>query len=192
MRIIKLHSFTLIELLISVSIFAILMIVISGVYFSSIDKHAMALNLQLVSEDLNYATEIMKKDIKDSYIMASSIDGTTIYLSHPTKNVVLGGCTSENFDKSECLQYKFNANTKKIEVRANGDSGFIPLTSSNTEIENLKFQIDATSGNLADQPKITISIKAKAKNDPQKLSQIILQTTVSQQRDIINLYQGAL
>ncbi len=191
MNIKKSYSFTLIELLVSVSIFVILMILISVIYFSSMDKHTMALNLQLVSEDLNYAMEVMKRDIKDSYIMASSIDQTIIYLNSPAKNVG-PNCTIVNFNKLDCLHYKFNPDTKRIEVMANGDSDFVPLTSSNTEILAFKFQVDATAGNLYDQPKVTINLKARAKNDLRNVSQITLQTTVSQQKDIINLYQGAL
>lgn len=180
-------NFSLIELLISVSIFVVLMITTTSLYFSSIEKHTMALNLQSVTEDIKYATEAMKKDIKNSYIMALSTDGKTIYLNNKTKNF---GSNCEPGNLLDCLQYRFNSTENQIEVKANGDSGFVPLTSSNIIIENFSFYIDnAIANNDSKQPKVTIKFKAKAKNDSKNLSEVSFQTTVSQ-KEIGNLYQG--
>jgi hypothetical protein len=149
----------------------------------------MALQTQLVNEDLKYAMEIMGRDIKESYIMASSTDGKTIYLNHPTKNIDDANCTLGGV--VGCLQYKFNSTDGRIEVEGKNDSDFVPLTSSKIIVESVNFIINATKDEIKDQPKITISIKAKAKNDPKNLSELLLQTTISQ-KEILNLYQGAL
>lgn len=179
-------NFSLIELLISVSIFVVLMITTTSLYLSSIAKHTMALNLQSVTEDIKYATEVMKKDIKESYIMALSTDGKTIYLNNKTKNV---GSNCKPDSLLDCLQYRFNSTENQIEAKANGDLDFVPLTSSNIVIENFSFYIDTIARDNSEQPKVTIIIKAKAKNDPQNLSEVSFQTTVSQ-KEIGNLYQG--
>jgi len=210
-------SFTLIEILVSITIFTFLIMAALGVYITSITKHRQALKSQVVNEELQYVVEITSRDINisDGYLMASrdsDVDTRidTIYLNHPTKKIVgaectgLGGvdcdkccnqpaqCDVDLFSCECCLQYRFNSTDNTIEVKGKGDSDFVALTSSRIEIENVYFNIDSViAGNLARQPKITILIKAKEKNDILGTSEIILQTTITQ-REIFNLYQGAI
>lgn len=152
------------------------------------DRHIVALQVQTVNEELRYAMEVMARDIKDSYVMASGTE-PIIYLYHPTKNFNNSECTTSGF--LGCLQYKYNSVDKRIEVKGKDDSNFVPLTSSNIEVEKLIFNIDATAGNASDQPKVTILIKAKEKKDSKGQSETSIQTTVNQ-KETINLYQGTL
>lgn len=182
-------SFTLIELITSITVFVLLVISTLGIYATSITKHRQVLESQVVNEDLKYAMEMMTRDIRDSSVMASSTDGNTIYLFHPTKNIddatcVVGGYTG-------CLQYKFNNSMWRIEVKGKGDLNFVPLTSSKIIVEEVNFFIDAEVGNSQDQPMTIILIKAKAKNEKGGSSEIILQTATNQ-RKIGNSYQGAI
>lgn len=154
------------------------------------DRHIVALQVQTVNEELRYAMEVMARDIKDSYVMASGTEPIILYLYHPTKNNTNNGvCTTSGF--LGCLQYQYNSVDKRIEVMGKDDSNFVPLTSSNIEVEKLIFNIDATGGNASDQPKVTILIKAKEKKDSKGQSETSIQTTVNQ-KETINLYQGIL
>jgi len=186
-------AFTLIELLISVSIFVIFSMVIMDIYFSSIDRHTVALQIQTVNQELRYAMEVIARDIKDGYLMASKDnngDGIDqIYIYHPTKNIDNNNCKISGF--TGCLQYKFNTTEKRIETMGSGDSSFVPLTSSRIKVEKVNFYIDDIVGSTSEQPKVTILISAKEKNDLENQSVIFLQTTVNQ-KETVNLYQGSL
>jgi len=186
-------AFTLIELLVSVSIFVIFTLAIMDIYFSSIDRHTVALQIQTVNQELRYAMEVIARDIKDGYLMASKDnngDGIDqIYIYHPTKNIDSNNCKISGV--TGCLQYKFNTVDKRIETMGSGDSSFVPLTSSRIKVEKVNFYIDDIVGSTSEQPKVTILISAKEKNDLENQSVIFLQTTVNQ-KETVNLYQGSL
>jgi type II secretory pathway pseudopilin PulG len=186
----KRTNFTLIEILIAVGIFIILVVAAMNIYAVSVQRHRQGLKIQTVIEELSYPIEVMARDIKGSYIMASSLDKNTIYLNHPTKNINSPTCKIDNYPNG-CLQYRFNSAENRIEVQGEDDSDFVPLTSSKIIVEDASFNIDITPGEVQDQPKITVLIKAKEKNDLQNLSETFLQITISQ-KEIINLYRGAL
>lgn len=188
------NAFTLIELLVSVSIFVIFTLAIMSIYFSSIERHTVSLQIQTVNEELRYAIEVMTRDIKAGYLMASkdnNSDGNIdqIYIYHPTKNINSNNCKISGV--TGCLQYKFNTVDKRIEVQGNGDSTFVPLTSSNIIVWKMNFYIDDIVGSTSEQPKVTILINAREKNDPNDQSNILLQATVNQ-KETVNLYQGPL
>lgn len=192
------NAFTLIELLVSVSIFVIFTLAIMSIYFSSIERHTVALQIQTVNEELRYAIEVMTRDIKAGYLMASkdnNSDGNIdqIYIYHPTKNINSNNCkiSGVTVGVTGCLQYKFNTVDKRIEVQGNGDSTFVPLTSSNIIVWKMNFYIDDIVGSTSEQPKVTILINAREKKDFKDQSKIFLQTTVNQ-KETVNLYQGLL
>jgi len=208
-------SFTLIEILVSITIFTFLIMAALGIYITAITKHRQALRSQVVNEDLNYATELIYRDIKDSYLKAyceTAFCGNekTIYLDHPTKKITgdndgdgtddcveKGGidcrnCSSgDKFSCECCLQYRFNSSTRQIEIKGIGDSDFVPLTSSRVNIENVNFLISTGAGDTQKQPRITILIEARERNDTLGTSRIILEMTVTQ-NEVINFYAGPI
>lgn len=203
-------SFTLIEILTSITIFTFLIMAALGIYITSITKHRQALRSQVVNEDLNYATELMYRDIKDSFLMAYC-DGAfcnnerTIYLNHPIKKIVGDDCvdlagpnqdcdrcsTANTFACRCCLQYRLNSTTDQLEGKGAGDADFVPLTSSRVNIENVNFLIPTGAGDQEDQPRVTILIRAREINDSLGTSQVILQMTVTQ-NEVINFYAGPI
>jgi len=201
-------SFTLIEILVSITIFTFLIMAALGIYITAITKHRQALRSQVVNEDLNYATEVIYRDIKDSYLKAyceGAFCGNekTIYLDHPTKKIVGADCDAlagpnkdcddcsltDTFSCRCCLQYRLNSATHKIEVKGAGDFDFLPLTSSRVNIEDVNFLIPTGAGDTQDQPRITILIEARERNDTLGTSRIILEMTVTQ-NEVINFYIG--
>lgn len=192
-----LFSFTIIELLMAISVFTFVVLSALGIYTTTIQKHYEAQKIQIVVEELRWPMEVMAKDIKRSWVMGKSSDNKTIYLA-PTDESGYENCAQGNINDSNCLTYRINltANQTKIEVRdpKQGDTVFSPLTSSKIEIlSGSQFYIDAKAPGEAnyqwENPKVTILIKAQAVNDPKKISEITLQTTATQ-NDPENHYQG--
>lgn len=229
----KNQSFTLIELLTSITLFTFLIMAAIGIYLTSITRHQQALRSQVVNEDLQYATEIMARDIRDSYIVGwSDTDGDSstteiIYLNHPTKNIVTGvcdpmnpsplsceGCNLSTIPSQKpacacCLQYYFNSdpsalpNIGRIEIRdkyndCTFDNDCPSLTSSRVDIEYLDFILDDIRDPVSnpgtwqeDQPRVTIVIRAREKDDSLDTSDIRLQLTITQM-EVLHFFQGEI
>lgn len=187
-------GFTLVEIIVSITIFSLLILATFGVYLSTFRKHRQALMSQIVNEELQYVIETISRDIRESYLMARSIAEERILLDHPTKNISDATCDPDNCCAG-CLRYRFNAMAYRIEVQGRGDGSFIELTSSRIRVESVDFNIptrDISQPNyFEDQPKVTILIRARATNDTLGTSEAILQTTITQ-KEVLNLYKGAM
>lgn len=183
-------GFTLVEIIVAITIFTLLMLATFGVYLTSFRKHRQALMSQIVNEELQYVIEIISRDIRESYLMARSIAEERIFLDHPTKNINDATCTPDNCCAG-CLQYRFNLANNRIEVQGRGDISFVALTSPRMEIERVFFNIDTAAYPAPDQPRITILMRAKARADTLGTSRIILQTTITQ-KEVVNLYRGGI
>lgn len=188
----EISSFTIIELLMAISVFVFVVLSALGIYTTTIQKHYEAQKIQLVVEEIRWPMEVMAKDIKRSWVMGKSTDNTTIYLA-PQDESGYENCARGNVDSNYCLTYKIS--NSQIQVKnASKDSQFSPLTSSKIEIQSgSQFYVDSKAAAEAnyqyENPKVTILIKAQAKNDTKGISQIILQTTATQ-NDPENHYQG--
>lgn len=181
------NSFTIIELIMAIGVFTFVVLSALGIYTTTIQKHYDAQKIQLVVEELRYPMEIMAKDIKEGILMYG--DSDELYIaSRRFGDSDFNNCV--NKDKSKCLVYKIE--TSQLKARFPGESVFSSLTSSKIEI-NGQFKIDAASfGGLnfkQDNPKVTILITSKAKNDSKEISKITLQTTATQNNPQ-NYYQG--
>jgi len=183
-------SFTIIELVMAIGVFTFVVLSALGIYTTTIQKHYDAQKIQLVVEELRYPMEVMAKDIKEGILMYG--DSDELYIASKRMG-------EDNFkkclekDKSRCLVYKIE--NSQLKAKFPGETNFSPLTSSKIEIiDPSKFYIDAASVGSSnfdkDNPKVTILITARAKNDSKEISKITLQTTVTQ-NEPQNYFQGA-
>lgn len=185
------NSFTIIELLVALTVFVFVIISALSVYTITIQRHFQAQKTQVVNEELAYAIELMATDIKNSYIILKSPDNNAIYLAHKTKSQNYENC--KNGIAADCLVYKLE--NYQITSKSKGDTVFVPLTSDRIIIERLVFQVNAEPNSEQDNPQVTILIKARERNDiPGGPTEIFLQTTISQ-RELEgkpeNKYRGA-
>lgn len=206
------RSFTLIELLVAMGIFTFVILSVLGIYVMTIQKHFQAQKIQVVNEELRYVMELISRDTRDSLVVGKKSDSNyeALYLDHPTKKSTSSSCSeSETLDESNCLVYKiiYNDTSGEIcrggagsscvavnDIGGSGGATYFPLTSSRIEIEeDSQFLVSADAvdnGNWEqDNPLVTILIKSKAKNDREGISEIILQTSVSQ-KELENKYKG--
>ena len=192
-------SFTIVELLIAMGVFMFLMIATFGIYTVAIQRHYDAQKSQIVNQELRYAMEVISRDIKDSFVKSSSssVNEYSIYLLNRELGDGYLGCV--NNVTSDCLEYNINSSTNPdgTPTTNNGiwaengrdDPAPVRLTSENVQIlPNSKFVVDATPFDSQDNPKVTIFIDAKEKNDTKDISEIFLQTTVTQKDVKKNLF----
>lgn len=163
----KKHGFTLIEIMVSLAIFAIVVVVATGALLSTIDATKKAQATQTVLTNLNLALEGMTREIRtgSDYVVSASGD----IITFKEKGVLAE------------ISYRF-------EPASSGNKGKIVktesavsenITASEVDIQNLKF---IKSTNTADQPKIFITLKGTAGNTQKYRTDFEIQTTVSQRK----------
>jgi hypothetical protein len=162
-----------------------------GIYTVAIQRHYQAQKSQLVNQELRYAMELMSRDIKESFIRDEA--SSEIYLANLKKlgNDYYNLCMGT--DVKKCLKYKIDSSSdqQKNGIWAKGlsDDTDVRLTSPDIEIESpSRFIANAEAYPAKDNPRVTILIKAKARNDEKGVSEITLQATVSQ-KEIENYYR---
>src|SRR5436190_24402116 len=106
----KQSGFTLIELIVSVGIFAMLLIVITGIVARYFAAERIAIAQQNLQEDVRFAVEMMAREIRTSYGDTFILpDGTGQALTLVNQNGV-------------CVEYRLNTDTKQIERSEGGNA----------------------------------------------------------------------
>lgn len=178
----KIKGFTLIEMLVSIGIFIILTIALTGIFVSSSRVQSRTLATQELMSQSSYVLEYMdrflrmaKKDVSGSctgtaganYNPPESISNTITFLDY--NNV--------------CHQFVLENNQIKEKKFISGSWVSAEITSSKVKVNNLKFSVIGGSQPPTNtlQPKITILIDIESKSqivDP--VPKIKVQTTISQ------------
>ena len=204
----KLNSswgFTLVEMLISLAIFALVAVVAMGAFLKIIEANKKSQAIKVAVNNLNFAFEAISRDLRvaNNYVANngnlinwSSMPGPTDsptggssgigYVSTPVAVRDLrfnGGALTTIYPKAA---YRYNATTKTIEKadqmtgRTANNVEYFPIVSVNDlKIEDMKFYIynaDGTSG----QPYVQITAKVKAGAKVSDMVEFVLQTTISQ------------
>ncbi|MCX7778908.1 MAG: hypothetical protein N2259_01525 [Patescibacteria group bacterium] len=163
-------SFTLVEMLTSVSIIAFVFLAATGIYTFSIGSQRKSAELSSLQQEANYLLSIIAKDIR-----AGLVD----YLHYgsqipsPTSTLAL-----INYQTNQTVVYSFSSNKIMKNVGGSGDQ---PLTSSEVEVTDLKFYIspsqDPFTSNATTriQPRVTIVLELKAKGQVFSLQQTVIQ-----------------
>lgn len=180
-------GFTLIEVLISTSIFAVIILSITSLFKLSIDSQREAMAVQNTQESLKYFLEMTAKEIR----MAQR-DGAVCLNVEDDK--VFAVTQSQNSDTlhfknyyGECVSYYLSSDSNGVNrfvVRrytppgATAGRDLIGYISPETiNIDRLSF---VARDNLpGKQPMVTINVRAAAVGEENEESQIILQTSVS-------------
>lgn len=170
-------GFTLVELLVSMTIFLIVMVSVIDLFVSGIKIQKKSLALQTLSDHTSYAVEYMSRKIR---MAKKDLSGTYI----------LAGCNFENSGndptKIRFLNYnkedqQFVLSNGQIKEKQGSDPSFTALTSDNFQVKKLSFGLsgECQADNL--QPRVTIVMEIQTKEvEPQILN---IQTTISQ-RDL--------
>jgi prepilin-type N-terminal cleavage/methylation domain-containing protein len=165
------RGFTLVELMVAVSIFAIVMVVAMGAVFSIIAANRKALAVSSVIDNLNLAVESMTRTIKTNtnyQISGNAItvtDDDSLTLPKPT------------------MTYAYDSLNKRIMFRE-GDEDQIAITAPEVEIDSFEvFKLYDDDAGACDQPRVAIVIRGTAGVDADSRTEFKLQSVVSQ-RDL--------
>ena len=185
------QGFTLVEMLVTIAIFSILMVSISGILVSSIEAQSRALSNQKLLSQSSRALEYMGRALR---MAGKDTAGNCIV---PNTNYDPTDSTSETitflaYDSTppspgyKCRQFLLEGNQIKEKKSTDGTFGnlgnAVEITPSEIKINSLKFKVIGGSEPPTDnlQPKITILIDAEKVTEKVSKPKIRVQTTISQ------------
>ena len=174
------NGFTLIELMVSISIFMMIMLVAMSSLFVALDASKRARALRYAMDNVNFAMDSMSRSLRM---------GTNYSCGHSKNNL------NEGFEKSGCpsggenkiafisqdgntIYYgiKTGSNGNGIIERCNESSVCADMTSSDVDIKQLEFEVD----NINIQPRVAIYLKGVVMMDNGKEVSFSIQTLASQ------------
>src|SRR3989338_1018473 len=162
-------GFTLVELLLAITLGAIVIMLISGIFAQTLRLQRRAFFIQRVQENLSLMLEAMAKEIRVSTISTPN----TNCPSAPVQLLTINHPVNGNIEYS--LSLSDNSVHRKLL-----DSGIdTVLNSTNVKVNRMNFCV---SGNSLDdnlQPRVTISLTVQNANGTE-IFPIDVQTTVSQ------------
>lgn len=175
------NGFSLVEMLVAMTVFSLTVGAILGLSVAAIRSQAEALRLQKLLDETSYVTEYMSRDLrmakKDTTAWCLSFCGAGC-------NYETMGVSAINFVsyRDECKGYYrdvLNASIMHV-------SPLFPLTSSKVNVSSLRFTLSGESQNETPnlQPRITISMTIGKAGVAKP--EIKIQTTISQRNlDIV-------
>jgi prepilin-type N-terminal cleavage/methylation domain-containing protein len=172
-------GFTLIEMLVAVSVFATIATISTGALLSVSDAQQKILALRIVQDNLSYVFDIMGKEVRtgNSYHCGITSDD----FSDTPLNCTSSGGPSFTFRNNAGDKITYRLNTGRIERIVNGNAAapFV-LTSPDANITYLTFYVVGAPANDNNQPRLTVILKGTAGVKEKIKSQINIQTTISQ------------
>ena len=173
-------GFSLVEIMVSVSLFAIIMVISSASVLNVFDANRKSQSLRAVMDNLNLTLEGFTRAIR--FGTTYHCDVTVGVLSSP-RDCGGAGATSLSIYDTNGVQTTYKLSGGRIARSINGGTEY-DLTSSDVTITNLAFRVYGSPlySNGADlfQPQVIIVVQGFAGTKPTTRSTFSIETTVSQ------------
>lgn len=176
-------GFTLIEILVSVSIFSVVMLIAVTTLLSLVDANRKAQSMQLVMNNLNFAVDHLTRALatgRNYYCQDIDVEDSGYTLpANTAENNCLDG---ENgivvlTDKGLRTGYAFQGGQLWRNVE---DEGWLSVTSEDVVIEHMLFMVRNTDPSDGLQPTVNILVSGYAEGIRNTSSDFNLQTKVTQ------------
>ncbi|NTU98962.1 prepilin-type N-terminal cleavage/methylation domain-containing protein [Candidatus Falkowbacteria bacterium] len=174
------QGFTLVEIVVSLGIFAMLVVVMGGIFGNVIASQRSAIASKNVGESLSYAMEVITKELRsarrdafEGNASCPDVEDGRMYSSSTAPTAL----TFQNKDQY-CIKYYIENQTLMMERASSTDMSDVIIastTSSRIKVTDLKFKI--TDEDYL-QPLVTFRIEAESDKSVNK-QKTAVQTTVS-------------
>ena len=168
----KQKGFTLIELMVAVSIFIVVMTISMGSIISVFDANRKSRSLKTVLNNLNLAVESMSKEMRFGKNYHCGSGTVTIPQNCPSGDTLMSFLSSDN------VQITYRLNSEAIEKQV-GSGDYIAVTAPEIIIDDLTFYTLGAGASNTLQPKVIVRIKSHAGTNRGR-SDLNLQTLISQ------------
>ncbi|HNZ55583.1 MAG TPA: type II secretion system protein [Candidatus Paceibacterota bacterium] len=163
-------GFTLVEMLVSVSIFVIVALIVSGVLVQLSVAYKKAQAMRLLMDNLNFALEKMNLEIREGVSIDTFSDDSAIQFSQIGDSTVF--CYSPlNFNERNTL-VKCESPCPCSETSPN----LKDMLSSGLELSGLRFQKFGPNR----QERVLINIAGSARSSANQVTDFVIQTTATQ------------
>jgi Tfp pilus assembly protein PilW len=182
-------GFTLVELMVSLSIFIVIMTVVMGAILSVLNLNTISQSRKTAMDNLNFSLETMTRSIR----FGTTYDCASVPPLSSPHDCSTGG-NSLTFVASDGTQVKYALSNGIITESVNNGTA-LPLTSGEVTVQNLTFWVlgsaafvqgtgSCSSPNNCQQPRVIIDVSgiAGGANKPATQASFQIQTTVSQRK----------
>ncbi|OHA01193.1 MAG: hypothetical protein A3H71_03040 [Candidatus Sungbacteria bacterium RIFCSPLOWO2_02_FULL_48_13b] len=179
-----LAGFTLLEMIVSVGIFAVVIVASIGISLSIKSAQGKASNVQNVQDSIRYALEFMTKELRQgtSYVVSDYSSGVYHKVNF-LRSFVSGSPQSIWY----CWDSTAGVVYRRVDTVDTCLTQGLELTASNVKVTALSFYATGQASGSADgQPRITVLIAGSSRDPRAQLqASLILQTSVTQRaRDL--------
>jgi prepilin-type N-terminal cleavage/methylation domain-containing protein len=168
-------GFTLIEMMVAVSIFIVVLTVSAGALLSIINANRKSQTLRTVMDNLNFAIEEMVRDIRRGTEYSCGLSGpdncSTGSPSFVFKFVDGTKYVYEKNGDNELVALKLDADNTRLDETV--------LTTPEIKIDNLTFYVEGVGVNQI-QPRVIISLSGHTEYKRKDRSNFSIQTSVTQ------------
>ncbi len=170
------RGFTLIEMIVAVSVFIVVMIAGIGTLFSMIDANRKTQSLRIVMDNLNFALENITRNMRVGVDYHCGLAGD---IGTP-RDCPIDGDTAIAFTTSEGDRVIFRLNGGRIEKSSDLGASYLSITAPEITIEELRFFVQGSGEGDGLQPKVLVVVKGTAGASPETSTTFSLQTLASQ------------
>lgn len=183
------RAFTLIELMVSVTLFVTVMLISVGALMSLVNANRKARSLESVINNLNVALDGMVRSVRmgsdyNCGALEAPIEGTNE--DCPTGGVIIsftpfGSDPSANGERW-VFTYVPPSGTTNGQIFRSRDGGVtdIPITAPEVSITDMNFYVVGTEPGDTVQPKVVMVVKGRAGSSPKNQTTFYVQATASQ------------
>lgn len=184
------RGFSLIELLVSISIFIIVLIMAVGSLLVVIGANARAQNMEQVMTNLSFALDSVSREVRTGRgFYCSGTDPGGNLSPELTRNctngkylsVVEGGESLTAGKSNPRVSFRYNATNKSIDRRV-GNGNWFQITAPNVVITDMYFYVADTAtaaGGDSKQANVTLYVAGHSGDLPTSESSFAVQTTVT-------------
>ncbi|MDD3711474.1 MAG: fibrobacter succinogenes major paralogous domain-containing protein [Patescibacteria group bacterium] len=181
----KSKGFTLVEILVAISILSIIILAINRIYFAIMDSQKDIIGENFVQSDLEYFTRLISNNIKDAQ------RGDGVLCSVPEDKFFILNATSSSITfikDDECLEFYLSDDDGVGRIKMNDSISATDqyITSSKTDVLGLVFEVEDNIE--TGQPLVTILTKGAPISDSSNF--IYIQNSVSVIENVIEVQVG--
>jgi len=184
-------GFSLIEMLVSIALFAIVVTISVGTLLVLVDANAKSQSIQIAINNLSFAVDVMTRQLRTGTDFYCDNNQTSITsgssLKSGTNDCSNGGEAIAFTDTRTGERISFalaypNGTTIQRRIDGMSSNAWLDMTGSNITITNLDFVVTGTDPSDDVQPTVTIFIEATVGDATGLGSQFEIQTSVTQRK----------
>jgi len=182
-------GFTLVEMLVAVALFVVIATFALGAVLTIFDSNRKAQSSKTVVDNLNLSIENMARTVRfgTNYYCGVSYDMNSQNGDCPSGDNALSVTFNDPATHSDSrIIYRLNGST--IEKSEDGGSSYTTITSSDTNIDYMKFYVFNTTA-TDKQPYVVVVIKGHVGSKPSVQTDFSIETMMSQRTVKLNYGQ---